>query len=165
MWTPELEVNLFHALRGHKPTGVNRFFHMACIHHKLVLNSDVKDITSKDVWDHLHELYNLETLNELDELPFNNASRDFMLPEEITNPELMMSAPSSPALSSASVDDSSTPSRPTNLNLANIKNNPLLSTPDSLQSPKRKRNARQAQLSGNSQPSSPVTPNTSKRRR
>jgi len=171
LWTADLEVNLFHALKGHKPTGINRFFHMACVHHKLISSCQAKDdLSSKHVWQHLNDMYNLETLNELDDLPFPNNNTDFSLPEEMTMPELMMSAPCSPATSIASIDEnvSSSNMRPTNLNLTNIKNSNLLSTPDCLVSPKRKRNARQAQLVTNSQPSSPAaTPgaSASKRRR
>lgn len=162
MWTPELEVNLFHALKGHKPTGINRFFHMACIHNKMMNSCEMKDLMPKQIWSHLTAMYNLETLNELDELPFPNDTVDFLLPEEMTNPEFM-SAPSSPATSVASAED--VPIRPNNLNLTNLKNSAILSTPENLMSPKRKRNARQAQLSSNSQPSSPATPSTSTKRR
>ncbi|XP_057311270.1 MRG/MORF4L-binding protein-like [Hydractinia symbiolongicarpus] len=167
MWTPDLEVNLFHALKGHKPTGINRFFHMACIHHKLATSCELKDLTPNHIWAHLKDMYNLDTLNELDELPFPNGVVDFSLPEEMTNPEFMMSAPCSPATSVASTDDSTgVPSRPSNLNLTNLKNSSFLSTPESLASPKRKRNARQAQLLSNSQPSSPAgTPSSSAKRR
>lgn len=162
MWSPELEVNLFHALKGHKPTGINRFFHMACIHHKMMTSSELKELTPKEIWAHLTAMYNLETLNELDELPFPNDSVEFLLPEEMTNPEFM-SAPSSPATSVASAEE--VPIRPSNLNLSNLKNSASLSTPESSISPKRKRNARQAQLSSNSQPSSPATPGSSTKRR
>ena len=169
LWTAELEVNLFHALKGHKPTGINRYFHMACVHQKLISNCDRKDVRSSSVWEHLNEMYNLETLNELDELPFPNNATEFSLPDEMMHPESMMSAPSSPAPPQNTSDDTATGSnRPTNLNLANVKNNNLLSTPDTLASPKRKRNARQAQLTASSQPSSPAaTPGipSSKRRR
>lgn len=167
MWTPELEVNLFHALKGHKPTGINRFFHMACIHNKMQNSCDLKELTPKEIWVHLTNMYNLETLNELDELPFPNETNEFNLPEEMTNPEFM-SNPSSPATSVASTEDlNSAPARPNNLSLANVKNSSLTSTPESLVSPKRKRNARHAQLSSGSQPSSPATPGSSatKRRR
>lgn len=166
MWTPELEVNLFHALKGHKPTGINRFFHMACIHNKMQNSCELKDLQPKDIWVHLTNMYNIETLNELDELPFPNNTVDFNLPEEMTNPEFM-SNPSSPATSVASTDDgnASLP-RPNNLTLTNIKTTSLSSsTPESLASPKRKRNARTAQLSSSSQPSSPATPSSSTKRR
>jgi len=162
-WTAEMEVNLFHAMKGHKPTGINRHFHMACIHHKLLSQELDKDyVKSLHVWKHLKRMYNLDILNELNELPFPNHIVDFQLPEEITNPE-MMSAPVSPA---TSVEDGSAPPRPTNLNLASIKTASLIPTPDALISPKRKRNARGAQI-GSSQPSSPAaaTPGTGKRRR
>jgi len=176
MWTPDLEVNLFHALKGHKPTGINRHFHMACVHHKLITASrEIKDQLSPDlVWIHLKNMYNLDTLNELDELPFPNGEVEFALPDEMMNPVDFMSNPSSPVLSVTSPDESGSaltpavsttagavPARPSNLHLTTG-----LITTESL-SPKRKRNARQSQLSTSSQPSSPAsTPgSTSKRRR
>lgn len=166
MWTSELEVNLFHALKGHKPTGINRYFHMACIHNKMQNSSEAKELSPKDIWIHLSNMYNIDTLNELDELPFPNNSIDFNLPEEMTNPEFM-SNPSSPATSIASTDDGNTSvSRPSNLTLSNVKSASLSSsTPDSMASPKRKRNARTAQLSTSSQPSSPATPGSGTKRR
>ena len=192
MWTADLEVNLFHALTGHKVTGINRYFHMACVYHKLmsVSDSSTEKIRPENVWTHLKSMFNIDTLNELDELPFSNEENEFQLPEEMTNPEFM-SAPSSPALSLASPADETAaavastaaaaptpttsttttaavpavPARPFNLPLAT---NTL--APENLLSPKRKRNSRQpaAQLATNSQPSSPAsTPGgtTSKRRR
>jgi len=168
MWTPDLEVNLFHALTGHKITGINRYFHMACVYHKLMTVSENHNIVPDNLWVHLTAMYNLDTLNELDELPFSNEETDFALPEEMTNPEFM-SAPSSPALSASSPAEETTaaaattpavPARPFNLPLA-------AAAPESLLSPKRKRNARQPAAT-NSQPSSPAsTPGgtTSKRRR
>ncbi|XP_066919714.1 MRG/MORF4L-binding protein-like [Clytia hemisphaerica] len=166
MWTPELEVNLFHALKGHKPTGINRYFHMACIHNKMQnATCDSKDLQPKDIWTHLTNMYNIETLNELDELPFPNNTTDFNLPEEMTNPEFM-SNPSSPATSIASNEDAPL-SRPSNLTLSNLKTSSLASsTPESLASPKRKRTARTAQLSSSSsQPNSPATPGSATKRR
>lgn len=127
---------------------------------------ELKDLQPKDIWVHLTNMYNIETLNELDELPFPSNTVDFNLPEEMTNPEFM-SNPSSPATSVASTDDGNASlSRPNNLTLTNIKTTSLSSsTPESLASPKRKRNARTAQLSSNSQPSSPATPSSGTKRR
>ena len=54
VWTADLEVNLFHALTGHKITGVNRFFHMACVYHKLMAVNDNKEALLPDnLWTHL----------------------------------------------------------------------------------------------------------------
>lgn len=84
VWTPELEVTLFHSMKGHKPTGeskhiyfeimilsgpmdvlssgINRHFHMACIHDKFITATGKRNISSKQLWQHLQELYNLQAL-------------------------------------------------------------------------------------------------------
>jgi len=69
-WPVELEVTLFHAIRGHKPVGVNKHFQMISIHERL--NSGSKKLSSKDVWDYLSTLYDLRALNESEVVPFPN---------------------------------------------------------------------------------------------
>ncbi|KAL8597747.1 hypothetical protein ACOMHN_001706 [Nucella lapillus] len=78
-WNVDMEVNLFHAMRGHKPVGVNRHFHMVVIHEKLV-SPATKKLTAKDVWNHLSTMYDLQALNESEILPFPNKPMDFKLP-------------------------------------------------------------------------------------
>uniref|UniRef100_A0A2C9LXW5 MRG-binding protein n=1 Tax=Biomphalaria glabrata TaxID=6526 RepID=A0A2C9LXW5_BIOGL len=75
VWNVDMEVNLFHAMRGHKPAGVNRHFQMLAIHERL--SSSCKKITSDDVWGHLSTLYDLQALNESEMLPFPNKLGDF----------------------------------------------------------------------------------------
>ncbi|KAH9496833.1 hypothetical protein Btru_010398 [Bulinus truncatus] len=75
IWNIDMEVNLFHAMRGHKPAGVNRHFQMLAIHERL--NSACKKITSEDVWKHLSTLYDLQALHESEILPFPNKAYDF----------------------------------------------------------------------------------------
>lgn len=77
-WTVDMEVSLFHAMRGHKPVGVNRFFQMICIHEKLN-NASSKKIPISDVWKHLGEMYDLMALNESEIFPFPNRPCDFEL--------------------------------------------------------------------------------------
>ncbi|XP_014776732.1 MRG/MORF4L-binding protein [Octopus bimaculoides] len=77
-WSVDMEVSLFHAMRGHKPVGVNRFFQMICIHEKLN-NASSKKIPISDVWKHLGEMYDLMALNESEIFPFPNRICDFEL--------------------------------------------------------------------------------------
>lgn len=77
-WSVDMEVSLFHAMRGHKPVGVNRFFQMICIHEKLN-NASSKKIPITDVWKHLGEMYDLMALNESEIFPFPNRPCDFEL--------------------------------------------------------------------------------------
>ncbi|XP_073845544.1 MRG/MORF4L binding protein [Musca autumnalis] len=73
-WTPEEEIQLFYAMAGLKPVGVNKHFYIACIAERL--NRDTESI-----WGHLRTLYNLEALDELEPLPFPNDEKEFSLPE------------------------------------------------------------------------------------
>uniref|UniRef100_UPI00358F7C59 MRG/MORF4L-binding protein n=1 Tax=Myxine glutinosa TaxID=7769 RepID=UPI00358F7C59 len=82
VWSPELEVCLFHAMIGHKPVGVNRHFHMICIRDKFSQNIG-RQVPSKVLWDHLNTFYDIQALNESEVLPFPNTEWPFSLPEEI----------------------------------------------------------------------------------
>ena len=53
MWTADLEVNLFKSLTGHKITGINRYFHMACVYHKLMTVHENNTIEPGNLWSHL----------------------------------------------------------------------------------------------------------------
>ncbi|CAH3019864.1 unnamed protein product [Porites evermanni] len=155
VWTPELEVSLFHSMKGHKPVGINRHFHMACIHDKFATSTGKRNISSKQIWEHLQELYNLQALDDLESLPFPNDETEFNLPDDIF--ESSSKPHSSASESSAAADEA----------LLKIKlqglasNSPAsTSTPDS--SPKRKRTRL---VNSSSQPSSPHPPSSAKRRR
>ncbi|XP_055507916.1 MRG/MORF4L-binding protein isoform X4 [Leucoraja erinacea] len=82
LWTPEVEVCLFHAMLGHKPVGVNRHFHMICIRDKFSQNIG-RQISSKIVWEHLNIMYDMQALHESEILPFPNGERNFVLPDDI----------------------------------------------------------------------------------
>ncbi|XP_020623426.1 MRG/MORF4L-binding protein-like isoform X1 [Orbicella faveolata] len=159
VWTPELEVSLFHSMKGHKPVGINRHFHMACIHDKFATSTGKRNISSKQIWEHLQELYNLQALDDLESVPFPNDETDFNLPDEIF--ESSTKPHSSASESSAVADEGMTALLKLKLQgLAS--NSPSTSTPDS--SPKRKR-TRQVNSASSSQPSSPHPPSSVKRRR
>ncbi|XP_058459932.1 MRG/MORF4L-binding protein [Malaya genurostris] len=79
-WSPEEEIQLFFAMDGLKPIGINRHFFIVCVVDRLskALN---RDINSDAVWSHLKTMYNLKALNEQEQLPFPNEECDFSLPE------------------------------------------------------------------------------------
>lgn len=79
VWNTELEVSLFYAMRGHKPVGVNKNFQMMCIHEKFN-QATGRQVTSKQIWDHLDTLYDMQALHESEILPFPNKEVDFSLP-------------------------------------------------------------------------------------
>ncbi|XP_069727968.1 MRG/MORF4L-binding protein [Phaenicophaeus curvirostris] len=82
VWSPEVEVCLFHAMLGHKPVGVNRHFHMICIRDKFSQNIG-RQISSRVIWDHLSTMYDMQALHESEILPFPNIEKNFVLPDEM----------------------------------------------------------------------------------
>ncbi|XP_023210810.1 MRG/MORF4L-binding protein-like [Centruroides sculpturatus] len=79
-WNVDMEVQFFHAMKGHKPVGVNRYFQMACIHEKFS-NSINKEISSKQIWSHLDGMYDMAALHESEIIPFPNNELEFFLPD------------------------------------------------------------------------------------
>ncbi|XP_043270225.1 MRG/MORF4L-binding protein isoform X2 [Venturia canescens] len=79
-WNVENEIQLFFAMNGHKPVGVNKYFHMVCIWEKFRAATH-KDISLKPIWDHLESMYDLMALDDMEDLPFPSNEVDFNLPE------------------------------------------------------------------------------------
>lgn len=79
-WTAEDEIQLFFALDGLKPVGINKHFNMALIVERLSKSLN-REISSEAVWSHLKTMYNLKALDELEPLPFPNEQTNFSLPE------------------------------------------------------------------------------------
>jgi len=92
-WNVDLEVSLFHAIHSHRPVGVNRHFQMIFLHDKLNSAGIDRKISSKEIWSHLMEMYDLAALNESDGLPFPNKETEFCLPEEFTEEQADKSFP------------------------------------------------------------------------
>lgn len=80
-WSAEEEIQLFKALGGLKPIGINKHFFMACICDRLSAALK-RNITADVVWAHLHTMYNLEMLDSLEPLPFPQVEREFALPDD-----------------------------------------------------------------------------------
>ncbi|GLV36213.1 MRG/MORF4L binding protein [Carabus blaptoides fortunei] len=64
---------------GHKPVGINRYFAMLCIWDKLCEHNI--DVSTQTLWTYLATMYNLDSLNEIEAIPFPNEVREFYLPE------------------------------------------------------------------------------------
>lgn len=79
-WNVDMEVQLFYAMRGHKPVGVNKHFQMACVLEKF-RNSIQKDVASQQIWDHLESMYDMAALHESEIVPFPNEELEFALPD------------------------------------------------------------------------------------
>lgn len=78
-WSSEEEIQLFKALNGLKPVGINKHIFMAHICNRLSASLK-RDINPDVVWAHLHTLYNLERLESLEHLRLEQ--RDFVLPTD-----------------------------------------------------------------------------------
>ncbi|GFR94918.1 MRG-binding protein [Elysia marginata] len=98
VWNVDMEVNLFHAMRGHKPAGVNRHFQMIAIHEKL--SSASKKLSSDDVWKHLSTLYDLQALSDSEIIPFPNKNADFSPPISLSSSLTDRAFPRSPYINS-----------------------------------------------------------------
>lgn len=79
-WSAEEEIQLFKALGGLKPIGINKHFYMACICGRLS-TALKREIYPDVVWAHLQTMYNLEILDSMEPLPFPQDQSDFALPE------------------------------------------------------------------------------------
>ncbi|XP_047035170.1 MRG/MORF4L-binding protein isoform X3 [Helicoverpa armigera] len=79
-WDVDMEIQLFYAMANHKPVGINKHFHMACIWEKLS-NSITKEISTQDIWKRLESLYDLNLLEDTEPIPFPNHETPFSLPE------------------------------------------------------------------------------------
>ncbi|XP_065843122.1 MRG/MORF4L-binding protein-like [Oscarella lobularis] len=140
VWTPELEIELFHSMQGHKPVGVSRHFQMVHIHDKLSRATN-RTFTITQIWDHLKSMYNLDELNDLESNPFPMDQKDFCLPEDY-GCELDNDDKVAPALKSGSIPPS-----------------PILP-----ESPGTGRRKRTRTLSSNPSPASPATASGKRRR-
>jgi MRG-binding protein len=79
-WDVDMEIQLFYAMANHKPVGINKHFHMACIWEKLS-NSITKEVSTTDIWKHLETLYDVSMLDDTEPIPFPNHEVAFALPE------------------------------------------------------------------------------------
>lgn len=79
-WDVDMEIQLFYAMANHKPVGINKHFHMACIWDKLS-NSITKEISTHDIWNKLHTLYDLAMLEDTEPIPFPNHQVPYCLPD------------------------------------------------------------------------------------
>ncbi|XP_055383426.1 MRG/MORF4L-binding protein [Condylostylus longicornis] len=79
-WSVEEDIQLFSALEGLKPVGVNKHFYMACIAERLAKALN-REIPAEAIWEHLRTMYNLDMLEEIQTLPFPNEQKDFCLPD------------------------------------------------------------------------------------
>eukprot|EP00099_Drosophila_melanogaster_P019174 NP_610417.1 MRG/MORF4L binding protein [Drosophila melanogaster] len=80
-WSAEEELQLFHAMEGLRPVGINKHFYMSCIVQRLSKSLN-REMPSELIWRHLGTMYKLKELDDLESLPFPNEEREFSLPEQ-----------------------------------------------------------------------------------
>jgi len=80
-WSAEEELQLFHAMEGLRPVGINKHFYMSCIAQRLSKSLN-REMPSELIWRHLGTMYKLKELDDLESLPFPNEEREFSLPEQ-----------------------------------------------------------------------------------
>ncbi|XP_064536247.1 MRG/MORF4L-binding protein [Drosophila montana] len=80
-WSAEEELQLFHAMEGLRPVGINKHFYMSCIAERLSKSLN-REMPSDLIWRHLSTMYKLKELDDLEGLPFPNEEREFCLPEQ-----------------------------------------------------------------------------------
>eukprot|EP00055_Hartaetosiga_balthica_P002744 m.5128 g.5128 ORF g.5128 m.5128 type:complete len:107 (+) comp2339_c0_seq1:92-412(+) len=64
-WPSDLELCLFHGIQQYRPIGVHRHVNMVMIY--LMLRRLRPAITVEEIWEHLETIYDLESLNEMEE--------------------------------------------------------------------------------------------------
>lgn len=80
-WSAEEELQLFHAMEGLRPVGINKHFYMSAIAQRLSKSLN-REMPSELIWRHLGTMYKLKELDDLESLPFPNEEREFSLPEQ-----------------------------------------------------------------------------------
>ncbi|KAM8713547.1 hypothetical protein ACLKA7_013811 [Drosophila subpalustris] len=80
-WSAEEELQLFHAMEGLRPVGINKHFYMSCISERLSKSLN-REMPSDLIWRHLGTMYKLKELDNLECLPFPNEEREFSLPDQ-----------------------------------------------------------------------------------
>lgn len=66
-WTSENINHLLHAMKGYRPYGLEKHFHMMFILEKFRARSGI-NATADALWDYIDELYNIKLLSEREEL-------------------------------------------------------------------------------------------------
>ena len=115
-WTTENELKLYKAAMKYIPAGILKHFNMALIHNELT-KSDMRDVTTQIIWEHLGEHYDLSAANALEtnvkalgeaETEFSLPKKDFMevlnemkesteAKEETSSKKISVTTPSSTA--------------------------------------------------------------------
>lgn len=62
-WTSENINHLFHAMKGYRPYGIEKHFHMMFIVERFRAKSGL-NVSADVLWEYIQELYNIDLLSE-----------------------------------------------------------------------------------------------------
>lgn len=80
-WTTEQINHLLHAMKGYRPYGVEKHFHMMFILEKFRARTGL-NVSADALWDYISELYDINLLSERDFEEFRKKSVEYSLPAD-----------------------------------------------------------------------------------
>lgn len=80
-WTSEQVNHLLQSMKGFRPYGVEKHFHMMFILERFRSKSGL-NVTADVLWDYIDELYDIKQLSEKDGEEFRKKPTDYSLPTE-----------------------------------------------------------------------------------
>lgn len=79
-WTSENINHLLHAMKGHRPFGLEKHFHMMFIVEKFRARSKL-NVSAEALWDYVEQLYDINLLSEREHEEFKKKPVDYCPPE------------------------------------------------------------------------------------
>lgn len=79
-WTSENVNHLLHAMKGHRPFGLEKHFHMMFILEKFRTRSKL-NVSAEALWDYIEQLYDINLLSEREQEEFKKKPVDYYPPE------------------------------------------------------------------------------------
>lgn len=81
-WTTEHINHLLHAMKGYRPYGVEKHFHMMFIVERFRAKSGL-NVTAEALWDYIETLYDINLLSEKDIEEIKKKQVDYSLPADL----------------------------------------------------------------------------------
>lgn len=81
-WTSEQSYHLLQAMRGYRPFGLEKHFHMMFILEKFRAKSDL-NVTADTLWDHIEEFYNINHLTERETEKIKQKPVEYSVPSDL----------------------------------------------------------------------------------
>lgn len=81
-WTTEQVNHLLHAMKGYRPYGVEKHFHMMFIVEKFRTRSGL-NVTADVLWDYIQGLYDIDLLSQKDIEELKRKQVEYSLPSDL----------------------------------------------------------------------------------